>query len=279
MTAAVSEETVGARLRELRLAQGLTQEHLARRAGFSDAYISKLERSVTPPPGATVRRLANSLAVVPDALAGPAAGTTVEGGAGRREILNAAVQLFSTEGYSRTSIRALAKRAGCSTANLYHHFSAKYEIFVTLIDSAMDAHFAGLDEALQRFDDPAQQLEQVLHNHLILHMTRPEVRLLSYNFFPISGTELEQFIERRDRYERGVREIVKRGVRQGAFHVQDGAVAVRAAMAACTAVDRWFSAAGPLSAEQVARRTSQFLLAGFRGGAHGPATLDAKSVQ
>lgn len=265
MTAVVSEATVGARLRELRLARGLTQERLARRAGFSDAYISKLERSTSPPPRATLRRLATCLEVVPESLAGADDKTLHDGGARRREILNAAVALFSTEGYSHTSIRALAKRAGCSTANLYHHFGAKYEIFVTLIESAMDAHLSGLDEALRRFDDPVGQLEHVLHNHLMLHMTRPEVRLLSYDFFPISGTELQRFIERRDRYERGVREIVQRGVRQGTFSVADPAVAVRAAMAACTAVDRWFSPGGPLSAEHVATHTSQFLLAGFRG--------------
>jgi AcrR family transcriptional regulator len=263
VTVELAVGTVGARLRALRLAKGLTQEHLARRAGFSDAYISKLERSAGSPPSATVLRLAQSLEVVPDALVDGGAGGKPGGAAGRREILSAAIELFSTKGYTRTSIRELAARAGCSTANLYHHFSAKYEIFVTLIGGVMDDHFAGLDEALRRHDDPVEQLRHVLHNHLMLHMTRPEVRLLSYDFFPITGAELEQFIDRRDRYERGVRAIVQRGVREGAFDVEDPAVAVRAAMAACTAVDRWFSPSGPLSAEQVARRTSSFLLAGF----------------
>jgi len=267
VTVELAEGTVGARLRALRLAQGLTQEHLARRAGYSDAYISKLERSAGSPPNATVLRLAQSLEVVPDALVAGGCDGELGGAAGRREILGAAIELFSTKGYTRTSIRQLAARAGCSTANLYHHFSAKYEIFVTLIERVMDDHFAGLDEALRRSEDPVEQLRHVLHNHLILHMTRPEVRLLSYDFFPITGAELEQFIEKRDRYERGVRAIVQRGVRQGAFDVDDPAVAVRAAMAACTAVDRWFCPDGPLSAEQVAGRTSGFLLAGFGIGA------------
>src|SRR5438034_6212512 len=99
--------------------------------------------------------------------------------AGRREIVNAAIELFAAKGYSRVSIRELAARAGCSTANLYHHFSSKYDIFVTLIEGAMDDHFSGLREALRRHDDPVEQLHYVLRNHLVVHMTRPDVRLVS----------------------------------------------------------------------------------------------------
>ncbi len=279
MTVDLAVGTVGARLRALRLAKGLTQEHLARRTGFSDAYISKLERSAGSPPNATLLRLAQSLEVVPEALVARDSDGEPGGAAGRREILGAAIELFSTKGYTRTSIRQLAARAGCSTANLYHHFSAKYEIFVTLIERVMDDHFEGLDEALRRSGDPVEQLRSVLHNHLILHMTRPEVRLLSYDFFPITGAELEQFIEKRDRYERGVRSIVQRGVREGAFDVEDPAVAVRAAMAACTAVDRWFCPDGRLSAEQVARCTSGFLLAGFGARARRRSGSGERSVR
>ena len=109
--------------------------------------------------------------------------------AGRREILNAATELFSAKGYSRVSIRELAARAGCSTANLYHHFSSKYDIFVTLIEGAMDDHLAGVRQALEHYDDPVEQLESVLRNHLLVHMTRPEVRLLYDDFHPLTGPE------------------------------------------------------------------------------------------
>lgn len=255
--------SVGDRVRALRVANGLTQGRLARRAGLSDSYISKIERGGGALPPSTVRRLAEALDVAPDAIAdGRVDGATGEA-AGRREILAAAIALFAAKGYSRVSIRELAGRAGCSTANLYHHFSSKYDIFVTLIEGAMDDHFAGLREALERHDDPVEQLRHVLRNHLLVHMTRPEVRLLSDDFHPITGPELERFIDERDRYERSVREIVVRGVREGVLEVADPAVAVRAAMGACNYVDRWFRRAGPLSAEQVADAIADFVLAGF----------------
>jgi hypothetical protein len=82
---------------------------------------------------------------------------------------------------------------------------------------------------------------------LIVHMTRPEVRLLREDFHPIAGAELQRFIRGRDRYERGVRRIVERGVREGVLAV----------------ADRWFTPDGPLSADEVADLTTDFLLAGF----------------
>jgi AcrR family transcriptional regulator len=182
---------------------------------------------------------------------------------GREEILAAAVELFAAKGYSRVSIRELASRAGCSTANLYHHFSSKYDICVSLIEGAMDQHFAGLREALERSDDPVEQLRHVLRNHLVVHMTRPEVRLLSADLHPITGPDRERFIAERDRYERGVRSIVERGVREGVLQVGDPVLAVRAAMGACTSVDRWFRADGPLGADEIADRIADYLVTGF----------------
>ena len=265
MTASSSDgaTTAGARVRELRLARGLTQSRLARQAGFSDAYISKIERSAVSLREGTVDRLAEALGVAPHSLLDDRSPGAADGGATRREILSAAVDLFAAKGYSRVSIRELATRAGCSTANLYHHFSSKYDIFVTLISGAMGDHFRGVREALDLYEDPAEQLRYVLRNHLMVHLTRPEVRLLSNDFHPIAGAERARFIAERDRYELSVREIVQRGIRNGVLEVEEPAVAVRAAMGACNYVDRWFHPSGGLSAEQVAAATADFLVAGF----------------
>jgi len=263
---------LGERVRVLRHARGLTQGELARSAGVSNGYISKVERGTITPPDATLSRLVASLAASPEAFWGEPARPVLKG---RDEILAAGVALFADKGYSRVSIRELAQRAGCSTANLYHHFASKYDIFVSLIEGAMERHNAGLEEALERHHDADGQLRHVLRAHLVVHMTQPEVRLLREDFHPIAGAELQRFIRGRDRYERGVRRIVERGNREGVLSVADPAVAVRAAMAACTAVDRWFTPDGPLSVDEVADRTADFLLAGFGATPSAPAATGA----
>jgi AcrR family transcriptional regulator len=52
----------------------------------------------------------------------------------RRQILDAALRLFSHRGYRGTSVRDISNEAGLSTGNVYHHFPDKETIFRTLLD-------------------------------------------------------------------------------------------------------------------------------------------------
>lgn len=49
-------------------------------------------------------------------------------------ILEAALQVFSDQGVSGASIRAIAKAAGCDPALIYYHFGSKEGIFEALLD-------------------------------------------------------------------------------------------------------------------------------------------------
>jgi AcrR family transcriptional regulator len=52
----------------------------------------------------------------------------------RTALLDAALALFSSQGYRATSVRDIAERAGTSTGSVYHHFRDKEAIFQTLLD-------------------------------------------------------------------------------------------------------------------------------------------------
>jgi AcrR family transcriptional regulator len=52
----------------------------------------------------------------------------------RRQVLDAALQLFSTQGYRGTNVREIADKAKVSTGNVYHHFEDKEAIFRALLD-------------------------------------------------------------------------------------------------------------------------------------------------
>jgi transcriptional regulator with XRE-family HTH domain len=58
----------GARVREVRTAQGLTQERLAEAAGVHPTFISNLERGYRVPTVPTLLKLAAGLAVAPSRL-------------------------------------------------------------------------------------------------------------------------------------------------------------------------------------------------------------------
>ncbi len=184
----------------------------------------------------------------------------------RERILESAVRLFGERGYDQLSMRELAADAGCSPANLYHHFRSKYELFATIIEQAMRLHLVGLQAAESAHEDPVEQLRQVLETHVRLHIERPEMRLLRQDFYPLRGAELERFTAQRDRYEHAVRAIVGRGRDAGRLQVEDPKLAVMVALAGATEVERWYRPEGELGGDEVVRRIVSFLLDGFRGG-------------
>lgn len=59
---------VGANVRRARTAQGLTQEELAVRSGFSQQYISELENGRRNPTIVTIYELAQALCIAHEAL-------------------------------------------------------------------------------------------------------------------------------------------------------------------------------------------------------------------
>ena len=48
-------------------------------------------------------------------------------------VLDAGLELFSTQGYRATTLRQIADAAGLSVGNIYHHFPSKHEIYLQLI--------------------------------------------------------------------------------------------------------------------------------------------------
>lgn len=57
----------------------------------------------------------------------------------RRQILDAALDLFSHQGYGATSVRNIAERAGVSTGNVYHHFPDKEAMYKALFEEYWSA--------------------------------------------------------------------------------------------------------------------------------------------
>jgi transcriptional regulator with XRE-family HTH domain len=64
----VSEEMIGRRIRQLRIERGMTQEVLAKAAGLTKGYLSKIENSSNSPPVSTLISIAKALGVGIDAI-------------------------------------------------------------------------------------------------------------------------------------------------------------------------------------------------------------------
>ncbi|WP_433443344.1 TetR/AcrR family transcriptional regulator [Nonomuraea sp. CA-141351] len=85
----------------------------------------------------------------------------------RRAILDAAIKVFTDEGYARTSVDAIAAVAGVGKQTVYSHFGDKEQLFLAAIHEARAAVSATpADRAVVLSEDPREGLaalgEQIL---------------------------------------------------------------------------------------------------------------------
>jgi AcrR family transcriptional regulator len=75
----------------------------------------------------------------------------------RRAIIDGALRLFARDGYTRTSIEAIAAVSGVSTRTIYNHFGDKADLFETAIQESAarvaEAHIALIDRHLRKVAD------------------------------------------------------------------------------------------------------------------------------
>ena len=117
-------------------------------------------------------------------------------GRSRAAILDAALALFSHQGYRGTSIREIAARAGVSTGNLYHHFRDKEAIFETLLSrywAAVERPDFPLNRALAAapFPDNLEQLASAAEESIRRH--RPYVALIYVDVVELSGEHIRKY--------------------------------------------------------------------------------------
>lgn len=80
----------------------------------------------------------------------------------RDAILEAAFRQFSARGYVGTSIPAIAREAGISTANVYVYFKSKLDVLYTLYEPWLMERLDKLDRSLNRVKDPRERFQRLL---------------------------------------------------------------------------------------------------------------------
>ena len=72
----------------------------------------------------------------------------------KQEILNAALDLFSTQGFDATSMSQIAEAVGVRKASLYSHFASKDDILKSLMQNVLETYEKHSIFANADFDNP-----------------------------------------------------------------------------------------------------------------------------
>jgi AcrR family transcriptional regulator len=71
----------------------------------------------------------------------------------RAQLLDAALEVFTSQGYHSAAMDDIAERAGVSKPVLYQHFPSKMDLYLALLDSGAEDLIAKIKEALESTRD------------------------------------------------------------------------------------------------------------------------------
>ena len=166
---------------------------------------------------------------------------SAEDGPGAQVIISAAVDEMAEHGYHGTSVRDIARRAGMSSAALYHHFHSKDELLFIIMDRGIDELVRRTSEALAAAgDDPGERLRAVVRVHVLGHVqSQRESFLGNSELRSLDRPQRSRIIAKRDKQMRLFEAVVADGVERGVFTTPYPADAAKAIVTMCTAVATW----------------------------------------
>lgn len=297
------EPAIGASIRRLRTARGVSLRSLAAGLGVSPATLSAVENGHTGVSAVRVAAIADLLGVPvgrvfdPDGRSGPGPGVLVGTPAGspgspdhgadhgaapgdwRRygplqldPALAAALATFVELGYHGSTIRAIAAHAGLSVSGLYHYYESKYDMLVALLDRTMVDLDARMRAARAEGDGPLGRVAALVECLALFHGHRRATAFLGASEMrSLRPDDYLRVAAVRRAQQQAVDEEVASAVAAGLLAAPDPGTAARAVVTLCTAIPQWYRPGGASAPEELAAQYVEFALALLgRGTLHRP---------
>lgn len=189
------------------------------------------------------------------------------------KLLEAAIDLFSTRGFSGTSIRDIARAMDMSISNIYHYYGSKDGILVALLERSSQALLSSLHGVAGRAElEPLERFRLLVRTHVRLAGgLKRENRIYMIERDQLS----EEACRITTRIQREVLGIYVRELEllRDAGLVRGRSVTVTAlsALGVINWLLRWYRDDGELGLDEVVAEVEAFLLYGVLGGRCSPA--------
>jgi AcrR family transcriptional regulator len=182
----------------------------------------------------------------------------------RVDILKSAAAAFRRLGYHGATVEQIAAALHMKKGNLYYYYKNKEEILFACHQYSLDRLMELLAEIEQVEATPDQKLRQLIVAFVHTILDELHGTALFLDLEALSPAHLKAVIVRRDRFDRGMRQIVEQGIASGLFAASDAKLLSFAILGAVNWIPRWFNPAGPSTSQQIADRFADYLIAGLK---------------
>lgn len=183
----------------------------------------------------------------------------------RAQILRSALRAFREQGYHATTLEDIADRLGLRKTALYHYFPDKEAILYECHRMSLEQVVPLIAEACNRFESAAERLAYVIREHVRVMTDTLEGSPLAFEVHELSPEHEAEVVAARDRYEKGLRDIVALGVKSGEFRPLDPKIAVFAILGSINWISRWYRPEGSVHAPEIGAQFAEHLVGGLTG--------------
>jgi AcrR family transcriptional regulator len=189
----------------------------------------------------------------------------------RQEVLAKAVTIFGTRGYRATSMNDIAAEVGLSKPALYHYFSGKEELLVSVFEDVLRDNITQAHRIVTEGTSAATALRKTLVERVAYTCRNTPILQVFYE----EEAELPPLLrarvtEGRRQYQRVLTDLIERGVAEGAFELATSpTIVANSFIGACNWAYKWYQPGGPKSPGELGEDIADLLLRsiGARPGA------------
>jgi AcrR family transcriptional regulator len=181
----------------------------------------------------------------------------------RREVMAAAVAVFSERGYRATSMSDIADRLGMGKASLYHYVGSKEEILVELYEDVLRENVIAARRIASSGETALDALAELIADRVAYTCRNRELlRVFFEEEAELPARQQARLFSVRHEYEQTLLEMVARGEQDGEFMLTTTPqIFVNTVLGAANWTYKWFQPQGPLTPEELGAQIAKILLA------------------
>jgi len=184
----------------------------------------------------------------------------------RREVLDAAVEVFSDRGYRAASMSDIAAELGMGKASLYHYVGSKEEVLIELYEDVLRENVIAARRIAESERTALDALAELVADRVAYTCrNRALLRVFFEEEAELPARQQSRLIAVRHEYEQTLLDVVARGEAAGEFSLATTPrIFVNTILGAANWTYKWFQPQGPLTPEELGAQIAAVLLTGLR---------------
>jgi TetR/AcrR family transcriptional regulator, cholesterol catabolism regulator len=184
----------------------------------------------------------------------------------RREVLDAAVEVFSERGYRAAAMSDIAAKLGMGKASLYHYVGSKEEVLIELYEDVLRENVIAARRIAESERTALDALAELIADRVAYTCrNRDLLRVFFEEEAELPARQQSRLIAVRHEYEQTLLDILARGEAAAEFSLPTTPrIFVNTILGAANWTYKWFQPQGALSPEELGAQMAAVLLAGLR---------------